>query len=394
MIEGPAFYPYLSGRDNLAVVARYAGRAGHAHRSRAGDRSTSAAAAATSSRLLARHEAAARRRRRPAQGPRPRRARRAHQRPRPAGMRDMRALIRRLGDEGHTVILSSHMLGEVQQVCDRVGVINRGRMIVESTVDELRGEGELGDTASPSDVAARRSRRWAYVQGVRTVDDELRLRVDERLTADVTRALVLAGVESRRYAGSTGSSRTCSSRSPRTSTRRRPVMSEVIDVTRAELFKLVRRPAAWTLLAARRGAQPGVRLPDPVPVLRRRRSGRWRAPRAIILASTLPDQLVANTLGGFPVFAGALALVFGALVFGSEYGWGTVKTLLTQRPGAAAVLGGQFRHGRRGLRGRASCCSLSSAVSSTRSPWVRARRRTGQPSPALLRVSAPASRSC
>ena len=58
-------------------------------------------------------------------------------------------------------------------------------------------------------------------------------------------------------------------------------------------------------------------------------------PRDNVLASTLPDQLVINTIGGFPVFAGALALVLGALMFGGEYGWGTVKTILTQRPGGA-----------------------------------------------------------
>ena len=57
----------------------------------------------------------------------------------PAGMRDMRRLIRELGASGRTVLLSSHLLGEVQQICDRVGVIDRGRMVAESTVDELRG---------------------------------------------------------------------------------------------------------------------------------------------------------------------------------------------------------------------------------------------------------------
>ena len=148
-------------------------------------------------------------------------------------------------------------------------------------------------------------------------------------------------------------------------------MSEVIDVTRAELFKLVRRPAAWTLLAAAAVlsqvfgylipylSYAGGTAPD-----------RWRAPRRdSILASTLPDQIVANTLGGFPVFAGALALVFGALVFGSEYGWGTVKTLLTQRPGRIAVLGGPVRWPRRrGRPGRARAVRRSARSAPRRSP--------------------------
>lgn len=120
-------------------------------------------------------------------------------------------------------------------------------------------------------------------------------------------------------------------------------MSSVVDVTRAELFKLVRRPAAWTLLAA------AVLLSQVfgylVPYLSFAGDGGSGpiegASKEAILASTLPDQIVASALGGFPVFAGALALVFGALVLGSEYGWGTVKTMLTQRPGRTTVLAGQ-----------------------------------------------------
>ena len=120
-------------------------------------------------------------------------------------------------------------------------------------------------------------------------------------------------------------------------------MSEVVDVSRAELFKMVRRPGVWTLLAV------AVVLSQVfgyvIPYLSYVGGGsgpiEGASPEAI-LASTLPDQVVANALGGFPVFAGALALVFGALVFGSEYGWGTLKTLLTQRPGRATVVVGQF----------------------------------------------------
>jgi ABC-type transport system involved in multi-copper enzyme maturation permease subunit len=55
-----------------------------------------------------------------------------------------------------------------------------------------------------------------------------------------------------------------------------------------------------------------------------------------------PGRLVPNTLGGFPVFAGAIALTMGALVAGSEYGWGTLKTILTQRPGRGSVLAGKL----------------------------------------------------
>jgi len=197
MIEGPAFYPFLSGRANLEVVARYAGT-GSARidetlqtvdlAARGGDKFSTyslgmkqrlgvAAALLKDPDLVVLDE--------PTNGLDP------------AGMRDMRALIRRLGDSGRTVILSSHMLGEVQQICDRVGVINAGRMVVESTVEELRGDSELVIRATPADVVRATLDQLAYVQSIRTLDDELRLRVDERHTGEVTRALVLAGVDVR-----------------------------------------------------------------------------------------------------------------------------------------------------------------------------------------------------
>jgi ABC-2 type transport system permease protein len=65
-------------------------------------------------------------------------------------------------------------------------------------------------------------------------------------------------------------------------------------------------------------------------------------PRAQVLADMLPGGVVGNAIGGFPVFAGALALVLGALMVGSEYGWGTVKTVLTQGPGRFVVLAAQL----------------------------------------------------
>jgi len=195
MIEGPAFYPFLSGRANLEVVARYAGTGSATIAealktvdlaSRGSDKFATyslgmkqrlgvAAALLKDPDLVVLDE--------PTNGLDP------------AGMRDMRALIRRLGDSGRTVILSSHMLGEVQQICDRVGVINAGRMVVESTVEELRGDSELVIRATPADVVRATLDQLAYVQTIRTLGSELRLRVDERHTGEVTRALVLAGTD-------------------------------------------------------------------------------------------------------------------------------------------------------------------------------------------------------
>src|SRR5208283_809497 len=62
----------------------------------------------------------------------------------PAGMRDMRQLIRRLADEGITVLLSSHQLPEVQELCDRVAIVDRGRVVYEGALAELRRQGGAG----------------------------------------------------------------------------------------------------------------------------------------------------------------------------------------------------------------------------------------------------------
>jgi ABC-type multidrug transport system ATPase subunit len=59
----------------------------------------------------------------------------------PAGMREIRELVRRLGDEGRTVFLSSHLLGEVQQVCDRVAIVARGRTLATGRVEEVLATG-------------------------------------------------------------------------------------------------------------------------------------------------------------------------------------------------------------------------------------------------------------
>ena len=60
----------------------------------------------------------------------------------PVGMRDFREILRGLADEGMTVFLSSHLLSEVQQICDRVAVINKGSIVAQGTVHELLRDGE------------------------------------------------------------------------------------------------------------------------------------------------------------------------------------------------------------------------------------------------------------
>ncbi|AXB48296.1 hypothetical protein A4R43_05665 [Amycolatopsis albispora] len=60
------------------------------------------------------------------------------------------------------------------------------------------------------------------------------------------------------------------------------------------------------------------------------------------IAATLPGQLVGNSIGGLPVFLGAIAVVVGVLAVGGEYGWGTWKTVLTQGPSRLVVYAGKL----------------------------------------------------
>jgi ABC-2 type transport system permease protein len=60
------------------------------------------------------------------------------------------------------------------------------------------------------------------------------------------------------------------------------------------------------------------------------------------LTDVLPENLVGSLMGGFPFFGGVLALMLGVLAFGSEYSWGTLKTLFTQRPGRLHVFGAKL----------------------------------------------------
>jgi ABC-2 type transport system permease protein len=118
----------------------------------------------------------------------------------------------------------------------------------------------------------------------------------------------------------------------------------VVTVARAELFALARRPAIWTIFAAIAVLNQVFSYVVPYLSYRTSNTNGFRAgdTPAELLASTLPGQIVPNTLGGFPVFAGALTLAFGALVFGSDYGWDTVKTLLTQRWSRTVVVTGKL----------------------------------------------------
>ena len=112
----------------------------------------------------------------------------------PAGMADMRELIRSLGEGRRTVVLSSHLMGEVEQVSDRVGVIRDGSLVAEGTVEELRGRAGLTVRAEPRGEAARLIGALPDVDEVTSVDGLLDVTVDSSRAPAINRLLVEAGI--------------------------------------------------------------------------------------------------------------------------------------------------------------------------------------------------------
>jgi ABC-2 type transport system ATP-binding protein len=194
LVESPAFYPYLSGRDNLRVMARYSGvgkdRIGEvldqvelSERAKDKFRKYSlgmkqrlgvAAALLKDPELLILDE--------PTNGLDPK------------GMADMRRLIRTLGTGDRTVLLSSHLLGEVEQICDRVGVIQKGKLVAQGTVSELRGHEGLLVRAEPVKYAHEIAKRLAGVEEVKETDGMLRLTTNPGRAAEINAKLVSAGL--------------------------------------------------------------------------------------------------------------------------------------------------------------------------------------------------------
>jgi ABC-2 type transport system ATP-binding protein len=115
----------------------------------------------------------------------------------PAGIRFLRELLRRLADEGITILLSSHLLSEVEQVCTRVAMISHGRIVYEGGLDELAGVARRRYRLEPTDLdrAVAACEALDAVRDVRSEDGALFLAIeDDAGLVALTRALAAAGV--------------------------------------------------------------------------------------------------------------------------------------------------------------------------------------------------------
>jgi ABC-2 type transport system ATP-binding protein len=196
-VEAPRFYPYMTGRKNLELVAALDGGdasariddalqtvdltnrqhdkvKGYSHGMR--QRLGIAGALLRDPRLLLLDE--------PTTGLDP------------AGMRDMRALVHRLASEGMTVLLSSHLMSEVEELCDRVAIVSRGRVIHEGSLAELiestSGRYELRTT--DDDRATAIAARADAITELETTAHGLTFAADERAVAALSLQLAEEGI--------------------------------------------------------------------------------------------------------------------------------------------------------------------------------------------------------
>jgi ABC-2 type transport system ATP-binding protein len=189
-VETPRFYPYLSGRANLEILATLDRRDAAKRIDEVlvqvdlADRASSkvreysygmvqrlgvAAALMRSPRLLILDE--------PTNGLDP------------AGIRDMRALVRRLADSGITILLSSHNMAEVEETCRHVAIMRRGKIAFEGSMEDLRARAEDVEyrLVATDDRAAQVVRTAEGISNVRPTRDGVRFdsrpEAVERLTA-------------------------------------------------------------------------------------------------------------------------------------------------------------------------------------------------------------------
>ena len=194
-IEAPAFYPYLSGRDNLRVLADLANipyfkveaaLSEVALQAQAGQKFKGyslgmklrlgvAAALFKEPELLILDE--------PTNGLDP------------TGMLQMRSLMHALGQQGSTIIFSTHLMTEVEQICDRVGILRQGKLVAEGTVSELRGLPGLLVRASPPDRAEAILRALLGDKAVAAVAGAFHLTVHPARSAEIAAALTGAGLQ-------------------------------------------------------------------------------------------------------------------------------------------------------------------------------------------------------
>ena len=113
----------------------------------------------------------------------------------PAGMREVRQLIRNLGEMGKTVFVSSHLLHEVEQTCTHVGILKQGRLLAQQPVSDLLRQGQaLELEVTDGEAAARVLAELDWVTAVTREDNRLVVQAPLQRAADISRTLAEHGI--------------------------------------------------------------------------------------------------------------------------------------------------------------------------------------------------------
>ena len=201
LVEGPAFQPYLTGRGNLVRLDACDPSA---------DPSTSATRIDAALARVGLSAAGSKKYRQYSLGMKQRLSLAATLlRPRelmvldeptngldPQGTREVRTLVRELADEGTTVLVSSHLLAEIDQVCTHLGVMSAGRLVLQGARTELTGNRKVEVTTTAQHVAqAQQVLDGLGLTDVRVDGVRLTATLDGAAAAAITAALVAAGVD-------------------------------------------------------------------------------------------------------------------------------------------------------------------------------------------------------
>ena len=333
IVETPAFYPYLSGRRNLAFFQGIAGRRDRDEldrlletvglSARADDKFQTyslgmkqrlglAYALIGDPEVLILDE--------PTNGMDP------------SGMAEIRELVRSLGTGGRTVLISSHLLHEVEMLCDSVAILSRGRLIAQGDVADLLGSGEQIQLRTTDDARARELLATVeWVHGLREEEGYLVADAPAERSGELTAALS----EGRRLRhrdeaphqepgavlpGSHGERR----RGP-------GLILHILSLLRWEWFKLRRRWFPWILLAI---LVAFTQLMVWIPFLE---SDGIEFTESFVLPGSI--SFAVSAAFGFAI---VLMMSLASSVMGTEYGWGTLRTVISRGSGRWQFLAAKF----------------------------------------------------
>jgi ABC-2 type transport system ATP-binding protein len=200
LVEGPAFYTQLSGRANLARIDAVDATA---------DPATTGARVTAALERVGLLAAAKKHYRAYSLGMKQRLAIAASLlQPReliildeptngldPQGTREVRALIREIATDGVTVLVSSHLLAEVEQICTHVGVMRTGRLVFQGTLEQMRARGAARVRVRTTEpVQAAEVLTKLGMTDIQSADGEVSAQVGDQVPEVVCRELVMAGV--------------------------------------------------------------------------------------------------------------------------------------------------------------------------------------------------------